>query len=69
MLVKIGKYFYRLQGFRADGCYHTCKRFLDAGGYQRADKLTYIIKQHARIVPKSSYMYEFNYTYKVKRAY
>lgn len=69
MLVKIDKYFYKLQGFRADGCFYACKKYVDSGGFQRADKLLYIIKQKARINQKSSNKYEFNYTYKVKGAY
>lgn len=68
-MVKIGKYFYRLQGFASDECYHNCYKFKDANGFQRVDKLKYIIKQHTTIAKKTSSRYELKYKYTLIGAY
>lgn len=68
-MVKIGKYYYKLSGFADDDCYHDCARYLDPHGFQKADKLRYIIKQHTKIVKNSKSAYTFKYSYCLKGAY
>jgi hypothetical protein len=69
MIIKLGKFYYKLSGYQADGCYHNCKRFIDSFGYILADKERHIIKQSLRLIPTSDHSWASQYSYKYKGAY
>lgn len=68
-MVKIGEFYYKLQGFSDDECFHNCYKYKDSNGFQRVDKLKYIIKQNTGIAKKTSSRFQFDYSYTLIGAY